>query len=54
MCIVGNWWEMVRMPVTRMMYITYNTPYVTLVRCCNLQMKHIPLGMGNLIVQEFK
>ena len=34
--------------------IAYNTPYVALMRLCKLQMKHIPLGIGNLMVQEFK
>jgi hypothetical protein len=30
-----------------------NTHYVALMRPCKLQMKHIPLGIRNLIVQEF-
>ena len=42
--------------MTKMMHITYNMPYVqvALMRLCKLQMKHLPLGIGNLIAQEFK
>ena len=42
------------MPVTRMVYIAYNTLaiYVALMRLCKSQMKHIPLGIGNLIAQK--
>ena len=50
-----NWQNWYKMPVTRIIvYITYNMPYVALMRLYKLQMKHIPLGMvGKLIVQEF-
>ena len=54
MCIVGSY---MKIPVTKMMHITYNTPYVqvALIRLCKLQMKHLPLlGIDSLIVQEFK
>ena len=50
LCIVGITGK--KMPV--MIYITPNAPYFTLMRLCKLQMKHIPLDIGNLIVQEFK
>ena len=53
MCIVDNWQELVRNACEWDDVYLNNTPYVTLVRLCKLQMKHIPLGGGNLIVQEF-
>ena len=40
--------------MARMMYIACNTPYVALMRHCKLKMKHIPLGIDNLIGQKFR